>query len=60
MDLEHIDEVGKEEAAVDVCLDVIRQLLHEPLVKVALVRIVLIVCPVVLEVCFVTLCHFLW
>ena len=59
LDPEQVEEAVEEEELVDVVLDVVWQLSHEPLPRIALDRVVLVVCPEVLEVAFEALSHFL-
>ena len=58
MYLKQVNEVGEEEAPINVSSDVIRQLRHEPLVNLLFNRIVLVVGPVVLKIPLKSLGHF--
>ena len=55
--LEEVDEIGKEEAPIDVRLNMIGQLSHETNIDLRFDGIVLVICPVILKVAFKALGH---
>ena len=55
--LKEVDEVGKEEAPIDVRLNMIGQLSHETYIDLRFDGIVLVVCPVILKIAFKALGH---
>ena len=59
MDFEQVYEICEQEAAVNVCSDVIRKLRHESLIDLTLDGIVLVVGPVVFKVALESLGHLL-
>ena len=56
--MEKVEEVIEEEILINVCLDVVWQLVHETLIFFGLNSIVLVILPVVFKVDFESLCHF--
>ena len=57
MYLEEVYEVGKEEASIDVRLNMVRQLSHETNIDLRFDGIVLVVSPIILKIAFKALGH---
>ena len=60
MYLEHIQEVCEKELLVDVCSDIVWQLIHKSLILLGLNGVVFVILPVILKIDLKVLCHFLW
>ena len=56
--LEEVDEVGEEEASIDVSLNMVGQLSHETNIDLRFDGIVLVIGPIILKIAFKALGHF--
>lgn len=59
VNLEHIEEISKEEVLVDVGPNIVGQLIHESLILLGLDSVVLVILPVVFKIQFKLLSHLL-